>query len=274
MNTLRRFAALLIFPLLLSCASNETRDLGEQRIKVNEAATTVSRLLNDPQFPELRKYIRNAKAVLIIPNMYRAGFIVGGEYGKGVLMVKTGNVTDDTPVATAPTQGIETEDLQSGVKSNGQPETHAANIAPDTSTNRINTTGWGNPIFYRLTGGSIGLQIGGQAAEIVITIMTDKGLKSLLNNSVKLGGDISIAVGPVGKNVAAGTGINMPSADMYTFGQTAGLYGGISLTGAVLSEDGDWDMMTYGANANPNDVMLRSDSPLTEAANLRTALNQ
>lgn len=276
MKHIRRFTALVLIPLLLGCASDESRDLGDQRVLVNEAAATTSRLLNDPQFGDLRDYIHRAKAVLIIPNMYRAGFVLGAEYGKGVLMVKTddgGGMAAAPVAATAPTTGIQTEDLQSGATTGT-----AAAPAPMASTSPASNNGggatWGNPLFYKLTGGSFGLQIGGQAAETIITIMTDKGLHALLNNSVKLGGDLSIAVGPIGQNVAASTGVMPPSADMYTFGSTVGLYGGMSLTGAVLSEYTDWNMLVYGASAVPKDVMMRSDSPLAEAQNLRTALNQ
>lgn len=264
---MKRFAAFLLLPFLLACASSAPRDLGEQRVLVNEAAVTVSRLSNDPQFSELKNYISRAKAVLIIPNMYRAGFVVGGEYGKGVLMVKTDSVGG---YSAAPTAGIETEDLQKGTRSGGQPETRMATRNEPAPAN-AGGSNWGNPIFYRLTSGSVGLQIGGQAAEIVITIMTDKGLNALLNNSVKLGGDVSIAVGPIGKNVAAATGMAM-HADMYQFGSTAGLYGGVSLTGSVLSEYSDWNMLTYGTNTKPEEAMLRSDSPLSEAQNLRNSL--
>lgn len=266
---IRKLATLLILPLLLSCASNASRDLGEQRVLVNSAAATTSRLAQDPQFPELRGYLGRAKAVLIIPNMYRAGFVLGGEYGRGVLMVRTTNTPATPPAAPAvPIGSIQTEDLQTGARSTSGQSESVATIATTGSAN------WGNPVFYKISGGSFGLQIGGQAAEIVITIMSDKGLQALLNNSVKLGGDISIAVGPIGKNVAAATAFAPPSADMYTFGATAGLYGGVSLTGAVLSEYTDWNMLTYGASAEPRTVMLRTDSPLAEATNLRTALGQ
>ncbi len=271
---LRRLAALLLLPALFACASNETRDLGQQRVLVSEAASTVLRLKADPEFSGLKDYISRAKAVLIIPNMYRAGFVVGGEYGKAVLIVKTGEGNADmTPVATAPTQGIQTEDLQTGSKSGGQPETQMAAHDEPAAANAGSGTGWGNPLFYRLTAGSVGLQIGGQAAEVVITIMTDKGLNALLDHSVKLGGDLSVAMGPVGKNVAAASGMGM-GADMYSFGSTAGLYGGISLTGAVLTENTDWNLMTYGASTDPREIMMHSDGPLAGVGALRSALNQ
>jgi lipid-binding SYLF domain-containing protein len=275
MIQLRRLAILLLLPaVLLGCSSSGTRDVNDQRALVNEAAATASRLITDPQFSNLRQYIKNAKAVLIIPNMYRAGFVVGGEYGKGILVVKTTSTTVTTTTTTPPYNpnggAIETDDLQSGAKTISGPAHNLSDPAPVTTTT---TPGWGNPLFYKLSGGSFGLQIGGQSAEIIITIMTDKGLQKLLNNSVKLGADLSIAVGPVGENMAAGTALST-GADMYTFGNAAGLYAGISLSGAVLSEDTNQDIMVYGTQAKPDDIMLRSDGPLVEMQNLRTALNQ
>jgi lipid-binding SYLF domain-containing protein len=104
--------------------------------------------------------------------------------------------------------------------------------------------------------------------------MTDKGLQGFLNNSVKLGADASLAVGPMGKNVAAGTTMTPPAADMYTFGQTVGLYGGATLSGAMLYENKEWNLMAYGNASNPRDVMMRADGPLSEADALRSALDR
>ncbi len=274
MKTLRHFAALLVLPALLACSSNVSRDINEQRTLVNESAVTVGRLVTDPQFPELREYIKKSKAVLIIPNMYRAGFIFGGEYGHGILITKTDASTAPAPQPaageTASNGSIETEDLQNGNRTiSGPPKSLTDPTQPNPNVNGA----WGNPMFYKLTGGSVGLQIGGQAAEIVITIMTDKGLEKLMHNSLKLGADISIAVGPVGQNVAAGTAITPGHADMYTFGQTAGLYGGASLSGSVLNEDATSNVMVYGV-AQPDYILNRTDSPIVESANLRKALDQ
>lgn len=259
MTRTRWIFAVLLLPLL-GCASDVDRDMMAQRQLVNEAAATTNRLMADPQFAELKDYIARSKAVLIIPNMYRAGFVLGAEYGNGILMVKTGNGYQ-APVNNA---AIVTEDLSNG--------TTTQSAAPMTYTST--GSGWGNPIFYKLTGGSAGLQIGAQSAEIIITIMTDKGLEGLLNNSLKLGADASVAFGPIGKNVAAGTTLTPPSADMYTFGATMGLYGGASLSGSVLSENANWNMLVYGSSAKPRDVMLRSDTQLTEAQTLRDALSR
>lgn len=271
MKHIRWIFALLFLPLL-GCASDVERDLMEQRELVNEAAATTGRLLIDPEFAELKNYISRAKAVLIIPNMYRAGFVLGAEYGNAILMVKTAGGGYQPAPASSGTNynsAITTEDL-----SNGQ-TTQSSYNEPAPAISYANSAGtWGNPIFYKLTGGSAGLQIGAQSAEIIITIMTDKGLEGLLNNSLKLGADASVAFGPIGKNIAAGTTLTPPSADMYTFGTTMGLYGGASLSGSVLRENANWNMIVYGANTKPRDVMLQSNSPLGEAETLRSALSQ
>jgi lipid-binding SYLF domain-containing protein len=164
MNMPRTLILILLPLMMLGCSSTQPRDMEKQRTLINQSAVSVGRLTQDSQFPELRDYIRRSKAVLIIPNMYRAGFVVGGEFGNGLLMVRTGagNYT------AAPSGDVMTEELGTG---GGQPETRTSK-----PINNVEIGSWGNPVFYRLAGGSFGLQIGGQAAEIIITVMTDKGL--------------------------------------------------------------------------------------------------
>ena len=91
---------------------------------------------------------------------------------------------------------------------------------------------WSGPAFYKLATGSIGLQAGAEAAEMVMLVMSDKALNSLLSTSFKLGGDVSVAAGPVG----AGAGAPV-AADMIIYTRTKGLYGGLNLSGMVVNQD-------------------------------------
>lgn len=116
---------------------------------------------------------------------------------------------------------------------------------------------WIGPAFYTIGGASFGLQIGGQASEVILLVMTDRGVTSLLTNSLKLGADAGVAAGPVGAGVAASTA-NL-SADILSFSRSKGLYGGVSLDGAVVATRGEWNHAYYGKRVAPTDIFVRHD---------------
>lgn len=124
---------------------------------------------------------------------------------------------------------------------------------------------WAGPAFYKLATGSIGLQIGAESAEMVALVMTDKALNSFLSNSFKLGGDVSVAAGPVG----AGTGAPI-TADMVVYVRTKGLYGGLNLNGSVVSLDDAGNAAFYGRAATPVDILVKH-SATTEIGNTLSA---
>ncbi len=116
--------------------------------------------------------------------------------------------------------------------------------------------GWTGPAFYTIGEASFGLQIGGQASEIILLAMTDRGVTALLGNSVKLGADIGVAAGPVGMGAAASTA-NL-SADILTFARSQGLYGGIALDGAVVKvRNGLNNAYYHKKNVSPTDILVR-----------------
>jgi lipid-binding SYLF domain-containing protein len=100
--------------------------------------------------------------------------------------------------------------------------------------------------------GSIGLQIGAESAEMVALVLTEKGLNSFLSNSFKLGGDVSVAAGPVG----AGTGAPI-TADMVVYVRAKGLYGGLNLSGSVITVDDDANRAFYGRPVTPVDILVK-----------------
>jgi lipid-binding SYLF domain-containing protein len=112
-------------------------------------------------------------------------------------------------------------------------------------------TGWNGPAFYGMGGGSVGLQAGAQAAEMVALVMTDKALNSLLSTSFKLGGDVSIAAGPIGGGAAAPV-----TADIVAYTRTKGLYGGINLSGTVISVADKTNTAYYGRTTNPVEILV------------------
>jgi len=108
--------------------------------------------------------------------------------------------------------------------------------------------GWSAPAFLNMAGGSVGLQIGGQKTDYVLLIMNDKGLKGLLEDKFELGGEGSVAAGPVGRTAAASTNATM-DAEILTYSRTKGIFGGISLKGIVISQDQDMNNAIYQKSA-------------------------
>ena len=130
---------------------------------------------------------------------------------------------------------------------------------------------WSHPAFYTLGAISFGLQIGGQASEAVIVIMTDKALQAILDNQVKLGGDVSAAAGPVGVGYAADTTTNL-GADVYTYSTATGLFVGASLEGAVIARREDWNKALYGPDATARGIVIDRRYGDRRADSLRDAL--
>jgi lipid-binding SYLF domain-containing protein len=112
-------------------------------------------------------------------------------------------------------------------------------------------TGWNGPAFYRMATGSFGLQAGAQASEMVALIMTDKALNSLLSTSFKIGGDVSVAAGPIGVGAAAPV-----TADMIVYTRSKGLYGGVNMDGTVITVDQGRNEAYYGRAATPVDILV------------------
>ncbi len=114
---------------------------------------------------------------------------------------------------------------------------------------------WSPPAFYTIGGLSFGLQFGGESSEIVITVMTEKGLNAVLDRQVTLGGDAGVALGELGKGVNAATGMAL-KADMYAFARSQGLYVGASLEGSVIYPRHVWNQQLYGSDATPRSILI------------------
>lgn len=105
--------------------------------------------------------------------------------------------------------------------------------------------GWSAPAFFRIEGGSFGLQIGGQAVDYVMVIMNDQGMQNLLASKFKLGADASVAAGPVGRHAEGATDWKM-RAEVLTYSRSRGVFAGITLNGAVIKQDQDDTRAFYG----------------------------
>lgn len=187
----------------------------DQTLLVNKAATTVERLRRDASLQrDLEAKLAQARAVLVVPDLVKGGFILGAEYGTGVLLTRDAA---------------------------GQ---------------------WSGPAFYSVASGSVGLQIGVQDAESIFVIMTDAGLRAVMENRFKAGADAGIAVAHVGAGAEAATTSNV-GADIFAFNKAVGAYGGASLEGSGILPRHSWNAAYYGGNPVPEDIVIarRLDNP-------------
>lgn len=131
---------------------------------------------------------------------------------------------------------------------------------------------WTGPAFYTIGQASFGLQAGGDVSEMILLAMTERGVTSLLQNSVKLGAAAGIAAGPVGIGVTAATA-NL-SADMLSFSRAKGLYGGVSLEGAVVTVRHGLNRAYYGKKVSPTDIFIRKTVDNSKASALFETLSR
>ena len=195
--------------LISSYTSAMAADRERVQLLVDKARITLKDFMTDPNFAWLHEHIRNAKGVLIFPQVIKGGFIWGGSGGTGVFLARdprTGN--------------------------------------------------WSEPAFYTIGSVTFGLQIGGEAAQVVMLAMTPKAIDSLLSSSFKLGGDVSVALGPVGAGAKAGADIPTVTGDFISFAKTKGLYAGLNLEGAVVGVRDNLNQAYYGRNVTPADIIV------------------
>jgi lipid-binding SYLF domain-containing protein len=148
------------------------------------------------------KLLDEARAIIVVPDSLKVGFVLGGRSGHGLLSVKR----------------------------------------PDGT--------WSSPVFVKLTGGSIGFQVGVQSADIVLVFRNDRSLDSIVNGKVTLGADAGVAAGPVGRNAQAATDGQL-KAEIWSWSRARGLFAGVALDGAVLSMDDGSNTSVYGRDVTP-----------------------
>ena len=182
---------------------------------MSDARTTLSNFIRDPDQTWIQENLGRARAVLIAPQIVKAGFIFGGSGGRGLLVARDGQ-------------------------------------------------GWAGPAFYNLGTASVGFQAGVEVSEAIIVVMTEKGLNSLLSSSFKIGGDASVAAGPVGAGAKSTV-----TADLITFTRAKGVYGGVNLDGTVVSTNIPWNDAYYGrSNLLPPDILIRKTVTSPNASQL------
>ncbi len=205
--------------LTLATAPAAASDKREEAIElVGEAAETISYFSNDSAFEPLWSLADDAKAMVIIPNSWRAGFMFGGSGGDGVMIARNKDGT------------------------------------------------WSQPTFFVVGSGSFGFQAGVEKSEIVLLVMTQRGMEHLLSTSVKLGADVSIAAGPIGAGAKAQT------TDIVAFSRSRGLYGGLTLEGAMLKTRKNFNKAYYGADVSPAEIVFKGEVYNPSSATLQNTV--
>ncbi len=196
----------------------------EEQALIDRARITVEGFTAQTDMVEMRRLLAKARGVFVAPQLLKAGFIIGGEGGSGLL------------------------------------------LARNTQTDE-----WSPPAFYAMGAGSIGLQIGGEVSELMLVIMTQRGLEAILKNEFKAGADASIAIGPIGKGIEAGSTTDL-NTDIYAFSRSQGLFGGVSLEGAVITARYSRNQSYYGKNVPSRDIVLGNAVDGRGTLGLRQAL--
>jgi len=131
---------------------------------------------------------------------------------------------------------------------------------------------WSDPLFVSLTGGSIGFQAGVQSVDLVLVFKNRSTLANIVQRKFNLGGDVSVAAGPVGRSSSANTDLKL-DAEVYSYSRSKGLFAGISLNGTVLDVDNSYNTAFYGKTVKPSSVLSRSSSSQSSVKDLKESLN-
>lgn len=192
--------------LLLSLVASVEAQSSKDRKRINEAARQsqkAAKAFNDimsaPDKGIPRDLLARAEAVAVFPDVIKAGFIIGGRGGRGVI-------------------------------------------------SRRVKGGWSAPAFFNLGGASVGLQIGASSTDFVLLFMNEEAIKGLLEDKLEIGGEGSIAAGPVGRTAAASTNPTL-DAGILSYSRSKGLFAGLELKGTVINPDNDDNEAVYGMKA-------------------------
>ena len=138
---------------------------------------------------------------------------------------------------------------------------------------RTGGSGWSAPAAMQVEGGSFGFQIGASETDVVVLVMNEGGMKHLLSDKFTLGGDASVAAGPLGRDLSAQTDAMM-NAEMLSYSRSRGLFAGISLEGATLAPDGDTNRELYHRDTTNREVLTGSFKAPAAAARFEKALHR
>lgn len=184
--------------------------LDEEADRLEAAATVVREILDIPDgIPQ--ELLDKAECIVVMPSVKRFAIGIGGSYGKGAMVCRSGSGFDGPS---------------------------------------------GAPAMYRLAGGNIGFQLGGQATDFIFLVMNPKGVRSLLKSKVKLGVDASAAAGPKGRTTGASTDATM-SAEILTYSRARGLFAGVAIEGSRLRPDTGANEKIYRRKITAKEIVLK-----------------
>jgi lipid-binding SYLF domain-containing protein len=195
---------------LLLLAAAPARAAGEPQTLIDRGTLAVQEMLEtgDPAaIEDARGMLRRARAVMVCPQVFRAGFILGGEAGGCAL------------------------------------------LARDAAGS------WSSPAFYGMASGSFGLQIGIQDMQVLMMILTDRGLSAVMDSQFKFGADLSIAVATIGAGVEGST-TAAAGADIVALARSRGLFAGVALEGSLLTSRNAWNREYYGQEVSPRQIVV------------------
>jgi lipid-binding SYLF domain-containing protein len=206
---------LVVFGMLALAPCSFARgpdDARSEQDRLQNADLVMHEILNVPdRIPQ--DLLDKARCVIVMPSVLKAAFVVGGSYGRGTMLCRTG-------------------------KDFSGP--------------------WGAPVMYALEGGSVGFQIGGEATDFVLLVISNRGADSLLHSKVKLGADVSAAAGPVGRSAAADTDAYLRS-EIISYSRARGVFAGVSLEGSTLRPDNVADRHLYGRSIHAVEIIDGSE---------------
>jgi SH3 domain-containing YSC84-like protein 1 len=199
----------LSFVLCLMLVAVPLSAADKEKDRLENSAVLMEEIINVPDnIPQ--DLLEKADCAIVIPSVKKVAIGIGGSYGRGAMVCRTGS------------------------KFNGP---------------------WGAPAMVTLEGGSIGFQLGGEATDLILLVMNEKGADSILNSKVKLGADVSIAAGPKGRDAEAATDAYM-GAEILSYSRSRGLFAGVSLAGSSLRPDNEANERVYGRKIMARDIVL------------------
>ena len=215
--------ALPLLVLSLTAAAFAADEDNQAAARVKAAGTVLEEIqaTADTGIPD--EIMGSAECVAVVPSMLKAGFVFGGQYGRGVASCRT-------------------------------------------------PKGWSDPVFFKIQGGSFGLQIGGQAVDLIMLVMNHNGMENMLSSKFKLGADATVAAGPVGRHAAADTDWKM-RAQVLSYSRARGAFAGLELNGAVVRMDRESTLEFYG-HIQPASQTLESSSNPRAALPFLTTLSK
>jgi lipid-binding SYLF domain-containing protein len=212
---MKKAIACVCLSTLLTCTALAASTKDDLQGRIDSAKIVLDQIMaaRDKTVPS--DILRSATCIAVVPGMVKGAFLVGAQYGQGVVTCRTGH-------------------------------------------------GWSAPVFIRMAGGSFGFQIGGQATDLILIAVNDRGMQDLLKDKFKIGGDASAAAGPVGRAGTASTDWKM-NAELLSYSRAKGLFAGIDLDGTSVSQNREDTELYYGA---PEDFekVLRGDVAVPDGA--------